>query len=90
MLRIPVQSRYGNVALAVIGAIYALGALVVLAWFVVDVRNAAALLDRLMQFGLFVSAVCGVWFIANALQNLGVRSSRRDLPHFRDPSSGAH
>jgi hypothetical protein len=90
MLRIPVQSRYGNVALVVIGAVYALGALVVLAWFVVDVRDAAVILDRLMQFGLFVAAMCGVWFMTNALQNLGVRSLRRGLPHFRDPSSGAH
>jgi hypothetical protein len=90
MLRIAVQSRMGNMALVVIGAIYALGALVVLAWFVVDVQNAAALLDRMMQFGLFVAAMCGVWFIANALRNLGSQPSRKHLPHFRRPPSGAH
>jgi len=89
MLRIPVQSRNANVALVVIGAIYALGALVVLAWFIIDVRNAAAMLDRVMQLGLLVAAMCGVWFIANALENLGVRFSRRGLPHFQRRSSGA-
>jgi peptidoglycan biosynthesis protein MviN/MurJ (putative lipid II flippase) len=89
MLRIPVQSRNGNVALVVIGAIYALGASVVLAWFAIDVKGAEAMLDRLMQLGLLVAAMCGVWFIANAIENLRVRSSRRGLPHFQRPSSGA-
>jgi hypothetical protein len=82
MLRIHVQSRGGNVALAIIGGIYALAALAVLTWFVIDVRDAAAMLDRLMQLGLLGAAICGVWFIVNALDNLGV--------HRHDRSSAAH
>ena len=82
MLRIRVRSRYGNVALAVLGGIYALSAAGVLIWFLVDVKSAAATLDRLMQLGLLAAALCGVWFILNSLENLGVRRHGR--------SSAAH
>jgi hypothetical protein len=82
MFRIHVQSRSGNVAIAVIGGIYALAALAVLTWFVIDVTGAAAMLDRLMQIGLLGAAICGVWFLFNSLENLGVRRGRR--------SSAAH
>ena len=77
MLRIRVRSRFGNVALAVLGAVYALSAVVVLIWFLVDVKSAAATLDRLMQIGLLGATLCGVWFILNALENLGVRRHGR-------------
>jgi hypothetical protein len=88
MLRIPVQSRKGNVALVILGTVYCVGALSVLAWFVIDVRNAAAAVDRLMQMSLIVSAAFGIWAIANALENLGLRSSRRGLSQFDRTSSG--
>ncbi|HKR64088.1 MAG TPA: hypothetical protein VJZ00_10175 [Thermoanaerobaculia bacterium] len=80
MLRIPVQSRYGNFALVVLGILYAIGALTVLTLFIIDVRDAAARLDRLMQLGLVVAAAYGVWLTINALHNLGVHvtPARRD------------
>ena len=90
MLRVPVQSRKGNLALVVLGVVYSLGALTVLAWFAVEVHNAAAALDRLIQMSLIASAICGLWFIANALQNLGVRASRRGLAELQRRSSAAH
>jgi hypothetical protein len=79
MLRIRVRSRFGNVALALLGAVYALSAAGVLIWFLVDVKSAAATLDRLMQFGLLVAALCGVWFILNSLDNLGMRRHGRSF-----------
>jgi len=81
MLRIPVQSRKGNLALIVLGTLYSLGALTVLARFIIDVQNAAGSLDRLMQMSLVVSALCGIWFIVSALQNLGIRPPSRGLIH---------
>jgi hypothetical protein len=81
MLRIPVQSRKGNFALIVLGTVYSLGALAVLVLLIADVQNAAGILDRLMEMVLVISALCGIWFVAGALQNLGVHVHR---------SSGAH
>lgn len=77
MLRVPVRSRYGNIVLAVIGAAYAVASLAVLAWLVIDVWQASTMFDRLIQFALLASAACGVWFLANALQNLGIRVRHR-------------
>jgi hypothetical protein len=45
----------------------------VLVWFVVDVWQAAALIDFLLQVALVASAVCGVWFVSIALDNLHLR-----------------
>jgi hypothetical protein len=76
MARVLVRSRSGNVVLAVLGAIYALGSIVVLVAFAVDVWNAAAITDLALQVCLAASAGCGVWFLMIALENLGIRSER--------------
>ena len=68
--RVLVRSRNGNLILAVLGAVYALSAIAVLLWFVVDVWRAARLIDFLMQMALVASAACGIWFVSIALANL--------------------
>lgn len=73
MLRVLVRSRYGNIVLAVIGAAYAMASLVVLVWLVVDVWQASTLFDYVIQLALLASAACGLWFLLNALENLGVQ-----------------
>ena len=77
MMRLPVRSRRWNMALAVLGSIYTVSAVVLLAWFVIDVWNAGGLADRLMQFALIASAVYSVWILRTALENLGIRTQRR-------------
>ena len=72
MLRISVHSRIGNFALIALGAVYALTGLALFVRFVIEARDAAALLDRLMQLSLLVAVIAGVWFVFNALANLGV------------------
>lgn len=72
MLRVLVRSRYGNIVLAVIGAAYALASLSVLVWLVVDVWQASTFFDHVIQLALVASAACGVWFVANAIENLGI------------------
>ena len=67
-----IRSRSGNVVLAALGVTYAISALVVLVWFVMDSWSAAAILDRALQLCLAASAACGIWFIVTALGNLGV------------------
>lgn len=87
MFRVPVHSRSGNVLLAVLGITYAVGAVAVLTWFVIDVWRAESLTDRLLQIGLVVAAACGVWFVDIALENLRRTGG---VPWRRRRSSGAH
>lgn len=73
MVRMSIRSKSGNVALAALGAIYALASLVVLVWFVIDVWAAAAIVDLALQVCLVASLACGLWFLAIGLENLGVQ-----------------
>ena len=73
MLRVFVQSRLGNIVLAAIGVIYAVASLAVLVWLVIDVWQASTMFDHLIQLALLASATCGVWFLLNAKENLGLR-----------------
>lgn len=75
--RVLVRSRNGNFILAFVGAVYALSAIAVLAWFVIDVWQAAAMVDFLLQLALVAAGACGVWFVSIALENLRTRSARR-------------
>ena len=88
MARVVVRSRSGNVVLAILGAVYALAATVVLAVLVGEVWNAAAVIDRAIQLSLVGSVVCGLWFIAIAFDNLGLRVPWRGLPHIPRRSAG--
>ena len=87
MVRVPIRSRSGNIALAVLGAIYAVTALIVLVFFVIDVWSAAAIVDRALQLCLVATVACGVWFVIIARENLGHDS--RSV-HHRGASSRAH
>jgi hypothetical protein len=68
--RVLVRSRSGNLILAFVGGVYALSSLAVLAWFVVDIWQAARIADFILQVALVTSAACGVWFVSIALANL--------------------
>ncbi len=76
-MRLPVRSRSGNIVLAVVGSIYAVSALSILGWFVLEVWSAARFSDRVLQFALVAAAVCGFWIAAHALANLGLRHEQR-------------
>lgn len=76
-MRLPVHSRSGNIVFAVLGSVYAVSALSILAWFVVEVWGAARLSDRAVQFALATAAVCGIWIAFHALANLGLRHPQR-------------
>jgi hypothetical protein len=69
-MRVLVRSRIGNLLLAFVGAVYALTALGVLAWFSIDVQDGAAFVDLLLQVALLAAAACGVWFVLIALPSL--------------------
>jgi hypothetical protein len=71
-VRLSIRSKSGNVALAVLGAVYAVTSLIVLVWFVKDVWRAAAMVDVALQVCLVAALVCGLWFVAIAMRNLGI------------------
>lgn len=89
MGHVVVHSRSGNIVLAVLGAVYAVGAIAASIALVVEVRDAAAITDRALQLGLVAAAACGVWFVVTGLENLGVHVGR-GWPHFMHRSSGSH
>ena len=87
MLRIPVRSRNGNLALFVVGAVCSAGGIANLAMFIVDVWRGAKIMDLILQLGLLFATICSVWFVYNALQNLGMRPThRRRTPHLVRPA----
>ncbi len=67
-----IRSRFGNVALAVVGAIYLVCALGTLSFYVITSWGAAALTDHLLQLMLVGSALAGGFFLITAVGNLGV------------------
>lgn len=78
----PIRSRGGNVVLAVIGAVYAITALVVLGAVVREAFAVRQLIDAKLQILLVATAACGIWFVLVALENLGrtPRWLRRGTP----------
>jgi uncharacterized membrane protein len=78
--RVLVRSRSGNLILAFVGGVYALSAIAVLAWFVIDVWQAAVIADVILQVALVASAACGVWFVSIALANLRQRTRDTSKP----------
>ena len=73
MNRIRIQSRIGNAALAVIGATYAAAATALLIFYMVDVWASPRMIDRLLQFGLLLAALIGVYFVLLAKPRLDGR-----------------
>ncbi len=77
MMRLRVRSRRWNWVLAILGSIYAVSAVVLLVWYIIDVWGAVGMTDRVMQIALLASAIYGIWILVKALENLGLRSHKR-------------
>jgi|GEM_PF-3229754 len=71
--QITIRSRSGNMALALIGLLYFLAALVTLSFFIVTSWFGASLVDRILQLALVGSAFAGAFFLHLGSHNLGVR-----------------
>ncbi|HYC62768.1 MAG TPA: hypothetical protein VEK79_24720 [Thermoanaerobaculia bacterium] len=67
--------------LAVLGGIYAVSAVVVLAYFVLDAWSALNTTDLVLQMALLIVAASGLWFLVNALTNLGWRHQPQRSAH---------
>ncbi len=91
MIRVPIQSRAGNIVLGVLGLIYFLAATATLIYYIVTNWGASGLIDHLLQFALAVAALAGLFFILVAAQNLrllrrGGQEKSRSSP---DPRTAA-
>jgi len=75
--RVEIRSRSGNVALAVVGAIYLVCAIATLFFYVVSSWGATGLLDRLLQLTLAGAAIAGAFFLATGTGNLGLHFGPR-------------
>ena len=78
MLNVPIRSRSGNVVLAIVGAVYALAALVPVILLLREAWRTQALVDKALLLALSVAAAGGIWFITVGLANL-----RGDLHRWR-------
>jgi hypothetical protein len=80
-MRLSVRSRSGNIVLAFVGSIYAVSALSILAWFVLESWSAADMSDRVLQLALAGAVACGTWLALSAMKNLG--PPREQQRHWR-------
>jgi hypothetical protein len=86
-MRLPVRSRSGNIVLAIMGSIYAVSALSILAWFVLESWRAADMSDRLLQLALAGAVASGTWLALRAMKNLG---PPREQPRHWRPHRVSH
>ena len=84
MFRVPIQSRLGNYVVGFLGALYFLSATATLIYYVVTTRDAAGLVDLVLQLALLASAIGGVIFMLIAKENL-----KRPPAAEKSPSSRA-
>jgi hypothetical protein len=89
MLRVAIHSRRGNAVLGFLGVVYAVAAIVLLAWHVFDTWDAAGMMDRLIQMVLLATLVAGLWFARIAFANLGVHPEIRSKSGHRRRSDPA-
>ena len=89
-MRVALQSRAGNVIIAALGIVYAVSAVVLLAYYVTDTWGAAGLVDRALQLALLVAALAGGIFVHIGLGNLrrGI-TPRRPAPRHHPEGAAA-
>ena len=76
MFRVVLQSRLGNIALAVAGVVYVVAAVALLVWHASTAWGASGLKGMLVNLVLAGTVVVGAWIVANSAANLGVRLRR--------------
>lgn len=70
-LRLPIESRAGNLALLAIGWGFLLGASGILVFALVSTWGFAGMIDRALQAVLVFCAAFGMYLVAGARRNLG-------------------
>ena len=76
-MRVEIHSRRGNVAIGVLGIVYAVSAISLIVVHFMQTWGAASLTDRAIQILLVGVILLSAWFIAIAARGLGIRRARR-------------
>ena len=84
-MRVEIHSRRGNVAIGVLGIVYAFSGLTLFTVHFMQTWGAASLTDRAIQILLLGVIVLSAWFVAIAARGLGIRHAR----HHRTVSATA-
>ena len=80
-MRVEIESRRGNVVIGVVGVLYAVSGVVLLAAHFIQTLGAASLLDRAIQLALLIVIAVSVWFMTIAARGLQIRLRRLSLHH---------
>lgn len=80
MFRVPIESRVGNIFLAILGGIYFVSASAILAYYVTGNWGSNSLTDLVLQGALFLAAVGDLGFVAVAVGNLRLRGEGAPAP----------
>lgn len=79
MMNVPIRSRYGNVALAIAGVLYILGAVGALVLMLRTTPAASSLRDWALIGALLLIAACGAWLVFVARTNLRMPRRARTI-----------
>jgi ABC-type uncharacterized transport system permease subunit len=75
-MRVEIRSKRGNVAIGVLGVIYAISGFVLFIVHFMQTLGAASLTDRAIQILLIGVIALSIWFVAIAARGLGVHVRR--------------
>lgn len=75
-MRVEIRSRRGNVAIGVLGVIYAISGFVLLVVHFIQTWGAASLTDRAIQVLLIGVIALSIWFVQISARGLGVHFRR--------------
>ncbi len=95
MLRVPIRSRVGNVALGILGAVYCVSGTATLVYYLVTTWGAMGLTDYILQLALVAAVIGGFFFVAIAAENLklwpraAAAQSRSSRDHQTAAASGS-
>ena len=76
-MRVEIRSKRGNVAIGVLGTVYAISGFVLLIVHLAQTWGAASLTDRGIQVLLILVIALSIWFIQIAARGLGVHLGKR-------------
>jgi NADH:ubiquinone oxidoreductase subunit 6 (subunit J) len=71
--RISIQSKAGNIALAVLGLLYLVGTVAMFVLFVLATWDGSSFIERALQMALIGAAFVAAFILYIAAQNLGYR-----------------
>jgi hypothetical protein len=83
---VEIRSRRWNFVIGALGVVYAITALVLLIFHLVQTWGAVSLIDRAIQIALVMAVAVSIWFILVAARGLGIQLHRRSGTRVTSPA----